>query len=78
MGSMDSFWLVENAGEDQDRVFKEDIPADDQLEIAIYHKRKDWCQYAIDTNSNNEFLDSSYKREQENHHELNAILSPDW
>lgn len=36
-----SFRLVENAGEDQDRVFKEDIPVDHQLDIAIHYKRKD-------------------------------------
>lgn len=62
------------AAEDKDDFFHNYVPTDDLLDIAMEFEIVDWCQYALENDPVLAHLDTSYKREQENFHELNSIL----
>lgn len=44
------------------------------LDLGMHYRNKEWCQYALDTDTGSKHLRTAYDREQENYHTLAVIM----
>ena len=57
------------------KYFQTFVPKDIRLDIAMELKNAELCLWTIENDIELEFIDNHIKRENENYHELNEILS---
>jgi hypothetical protein len=58
----------------KNNIFYKLVPQPMQFDIAEKCKSREWLQYCIDTDPEFSYINNSYKREQENFHDIGEIL----